>query len=154
MMPKEIRLRRMGMRAFVPLLLTSIIACSPTDESGKQPRQTKAKESRMKRPEHAVLIYIKLSDDKMGNEKERKDCQALEERMETSIKTKQAGEFDGDEWGEGFCRLFMYGPDADALFNAVETDLRAAPLLAGSYAIKRYGPAGDTKARETRIVLR
>jgi hypothetical protein len=58
------------------------------------------------------------------------------------------------EFGEGFCTLYMYGPDADALFKAVESDLRSAPLPAGSYAIKRYGSAGDPEARETRVVLR
>jgi hypothetical protein len=108
----------------------------------------------MKSPEHAVLVYIKLSDDNMGSEKERKKCQDLGERMETSINTKRAGEFDGDEFGEGFCTLYMYGPDADALFNAVESDLRSAGLLAGSYAIKRYGPAADPNAREVRVALR
>jgi hypothetical protein len=142
------------MRAFAILLLTSLIACSPDEESAKQKNPGRKKDSGMKSPEHAVLVYIKLSDANMGSEKERNDCHALEDRMERSIKTKQAGEFDGDEFGEGFCTLFMYGPDADALFNAVESDLRAAPLLAGSYAIKRYGPATDPTARETRVVLR
>jgi hypothetical protein len=136
------------------LFLTSVIACSPGGESAKQTKPTKNKDSRMKSPEHAVLVYIKLSDDKMGNEKERKDWHALEDRMERSIQTRQAGEFDGDEFGDGFCTLYMYGPDADALFNAVESDLRTAPLLAGSYAIKRYGSAGDPNARETRVALR
>lgn len=108
----------------------------------------------MKSPEHAVLVYIKLSNEGMGNEKERKDCHALGDRLEKSIEAKKAGEFDGDEFGEGFCTLYMYGPDADALFNAVESDLRAVPLLVGSYAIKRYGTAGDAEAREVRVVLR
>lgn len=143
----------MEMRAFVPLLLAGLLACSPSDDSAKQAKPTN-KESRMKSPDHAVLVHIKLSDDKMGTEKERKECHALEERLETSIKTKRAGEFDGDEFGEGFCTLYMYGPDADALFSAVESDLRAAPLLAGSYAIKRYGPAADPNSREVRVALR
>ncbi len=142
------------MRAFVAILLTSLIACSPGEESAKQTQPARNKVSAIKSPEHAVLVYLKLSDDQMGSEKERKDCHALEDRLERSIQTKQAGELDGDEFGEGFCTLYMYGPDADALFNAVESELRAAPLLAGSYAIKRYGPATDPKARETKVVLR
>jgi hypothetical protein len=142
------------MRAFAVILLTSFISCSPGEESAKQTNPGRKKDSGMKSPEHAVLVYIKLSDDKMGSEKERNDCHALEDRMERSIKTKQAGELDGDEFGEGFCTLYLYGSDADALFNAVESDLMAASLLAGSYAIKRYGPATDPKAREIRVFLR
>jgi hypothetical protein len=144
----------LGRVGTVLLLLTSLIACSPGDESAPPTKPAKKKVSGMKSPEHAVLVYLKLSDEKMGSEQERNECHALEDRLERSIKAKQAGELDGDEFGEGFCTLYIYGPDADALFNAVESDLRAAPLLAGSYAIKRYGPATDPKARETKVVLR
>ncbi len=141
------------MRALAPLFLASLLACSPGDDSAPKANPTK-KDSPMKSPEHAVLVYLKLSNGQMGTEKERADCHALEDRLERSINAKQAGEFDGDEFGEGFCTLYMYGPDADALFKAVEADLKSAPLLTGSYAIKRYGSAGDEKAREIRVVLR
>jgi len=90
----------------------------------------------------------------MGTEKERKDLQALETRLETAIKARQAGEFDGNEFGEGFCTLYMYGSDANALFASVEPALRAANLPQGSYVIKRYGSAGDPKAREERFDLK
>lgn len=46
--------------------------------------------------------------------------------------------------------LYMYGPDADALWTAIDPVLRQAPLGDGSYAIKRYGPPGAT---ETRVPL-
>lgn len=44
----------------------------------------------------------------------------------------------------------MYGPDADALFAAVEPVLRAAALGPGAYAMKQYGDFG---AREVRVEL-
>ena len=62
-----------------------------------------------------------------------------------------AGEFDGHEFGDGSCTLFMYGPDADALFAAVEPILRASPLADGAYAVKRYGDVGEVNVREVPV---
>jgi hypothetical protein len=45
----------------------------------------------------------------------------------------------------------MYGPDADALFAAVEPILRESPLAVGGHAIKRYGKAVDPDAKNVRI---
>lgn len=60
-----------------------------------------------------------------------------------------AGVFDGDEFGNGECGLFMYGPNADRLFNVVEPLLRGWKPLEGGYAIKRYGtPAGQSERIE------
>jgi len=44
---------------------------------------------------------------------------ALSHKLEEVIKAKHLGEFDGDEFGGGDCTLYMYGPDADALFAAI-----------------------------------
>jgi hypothetical protein len=41
--------------------------------------------------------------------------------MQQAIEEAAAGEFDGDEFGDGKCVLFMYGPDADRLFGVIET---------------------------------
>jgi hypothetical protein len=46
----------------------------------------------------------------------------------------------------------MYGPDADALWGAVEPIVRAA-AQAGSFVVKRRGAAGDPNAKEERIEL-
>ena len=63
------------------------------------------------------------------------------------------GEFDGDEFGGGECTLYMYGPDADRLFGAVEEELRSSEHAGGGFAVKRYGAAGDPSAREIRVDL-
>jgi hypothetical protein len=53
-----------------------------------------------------------------------------------------AGEFDGDEFGGGECILFMYGPDTDKLFSAIQPIMKDWQALVGGYAIKRHGPPG------------
>jgi hypothetical protein len=64
-------------------------------------------------------------------------------RLQEAIAIKAAGEFDGDEFGDGEGVLSMYGPDADALFAAIVPLLRDWNALKGGYAIKRYGPPGS-----------
>jgi hypothetical protein len=76
--------------------------------------------------EHAVIVHLKLSGtDASADEVER--LQNLSDRLSEAITGRNAGEFDGDLFGEGECVLYMYGPDADALFAAIEPVLRASP---------------------------
>lgn len=102
-------------------------------------------------PEHAVTVFLRLSDDAFGSEEEQNRIYGLSDQLETAIATENAGEFDGDEFGDGSCTLFMYGPDADALLAAVEPILRASPLAEGAYAVKRYGEVGEVNVREVQV---
>lgn len=44
----------------------------------------------------------------------------LNERLDKELEESGAGEFDGNEIGEGEATLFAYGPDADRLFGVME----------------------------------
>lgn len=101
--------------------------------------------------EHAVTVYLQLSDDAFGSEDEQHHIYILSDQLDAAISTQDAGEFDGDEFSDGSCTLFMYGPDADALFAAVEPILRASPLAEGAYAVKRYGDVGEVNVREVPV---
>ncbi|MGD9494869.1 MAG: hypothetical protein AB7Y46_01035 [Armatimonadota bacterium] len=103
--------------------------------------------------EHAVLVHIPLSDDEFGAEEEREAIFALEDELIAAIEQTDAGVLDGNEFGGGQCVLFMYGPDADALWAAVEPLLREFAPARGGYAVKRYGPPQDEGAREERMQL-
>ncbi len=96
-------------------------------------------------PEHAVLVYFTYGSTDLSR------LFALEEQLETVIGEARAGELDGNEvatdGSDG--TLFMYGPDADALFAAVRPTLEAAEFMKGARIILRYGPPADgVKARE------
>src|ERR1043166_8430183 len=101
--------------------------------------------------EHAVLVYLRLSDGAFGSDDQRARILELEERMEAAINNAGVGEFDGDEFGMGECTLFMYGPDADQLFATVKPLLESSPDARRGYAIKRYGDAADLEAKEVRV---
>jgi hypothetical protein len=101
--------------------------------------------------QQAVIVHLRLSDDHFGSREERDLLFELGDRLNKVIDDAGVGEFDGDEFGQGECVLFMYGPDADRLYSVIEPVLKATPLAAGRYAIKRYGETSDLNALEVNV---
>jgi hypothetical protein len=95
-------------------------------------------------PEHAVLIH--LTSPAAG----AVALDEIEEPLMEAIDEAGVGEFDGNEIGPDGATLYMYGPDADRLFSAVEPILRNTSFPPGSHAIVRYGGPG---AEERRVDL-
>ena len=104
--------------------------------------------------EHAVIVHFRLHGGDFGSREEKERVAELEQDLEEAILEAAAGELDGDEFGQGECVLYMYGPDADRLFSTVEPILRASPLTELGYAIKRYGEPTDMEAREEVVRFR
>ena len=106
-------------------------------------------------PDQALLVHVPLSNDEFGSDEEREGLFEVEDQMVEAIEGAEIGEYDGNEFGGGEFVMYIYGPDADALFSAAEPILRALqPPMGGFYAMKRYGRADDFGAREERIDLR
>ena len=99
--------------------------------------------------EHCVQVILPLSGEH-GSSNQVEDIHELTDKLADAIEEHEAGEFDGDEFGGGICRIYMYGPDADKLFDAIKRPLLASPLSKGGHAIKRYGPPEDG-VREVRV---
>jgi hypothetical protein len=66
-----------------------------------------------------------------------------------AIRIHGAGEFDGDEFGNGECTLFMYGPNAETLFAVIAPTLENWKALKGGYVTKRFGPPGSRSEKVT-----
>lgn len=79
---------------------------------------------------------------------------APEERLEEAILAAGVGKLDGSEvaanGSEG--TLYLYGPDADALFAVARPILEAADFMRGARVQLRYGPAASG-VREVEGVL-
>jgi hypothetical protein len=103
--------------------------------------------------QQAVLAHFRLSESPFGSEDECDAIADLSLLLLQAIDRQGVGEFDGEESGEGRCVFFMYGPDADRLFDVVEPILKAAPLPPGGFVIKRYGDVKDPDAIEVRVDL-
>ena len=93
--------------------------------------------------EQSVHVFIKLSGEMEGDNDDA--IYALEEELSRLIEGWKVGDFDGDEWGGGYCQLFMYGPNADTLFDTIAPVLMARTEIPFSYAVKRYGPPGSNE---------
>jgi hypothetical protein len=104
-------------------------------------------------PAHSVIAHLRLSKRKFGTPDDVIACQRLETDLEQSILEAQVGEMDGNEIGGGECTLFMYGPDADKLFAAIEPRLRASRMAKGGTIVKHYGDPDDPHSREVRLKL-
>lgn len=78
----------------------------------------------------------------------------LESKLESAISAANAGEYDGNEvaadGSDGI--LYMYGPDADRLFQVVEPILKATPFMNGAKVTIRYGPPADG-VREKEVAI-
>ncbi len=92
---------------------------------------------------HAVLVHLASLDDTTG-------LFELEDQLIEAIDQASAGEFDGNEVGPEGATLYMYGPDADQLWSAVEPVLQRTDLGEGAFAVRRYGEPG---VREERVDL-
>jgi hypothetical protein len=98
--------------------------------------------------EQALIITIPLHSGKTGNAEERnKRLYALEDQLIVAIKESGAGEYDGNEIGEGVFTIYIYGPSAERLFSVVGPILKTFRPPAGSYLIKRYGKPGSKQDR-------
>jgi hypothetical protein len=96
-------------------------------------------------PEHAVLVYFEYGSTDLSN------LFAVEEALERVISEANVGELDGNEiatdGSDG--TLFMYGPDADALFKSIRQTLEATPFMRGARVVLRYGPPEDDVPERT-----
>jgi len=100
--------------------------------------------------EQAVILKLKLVSGPMGDEEEHKRLAELEDQLSNAIKQSSSGDLDGDEYGGGFCTIYMYGPSAERLFTSVLPTLKGFRATSGSYVIKRYGKPG---AKQDRLTL-
>jgi hypothetical protein len=89
--------------------------------------------------EHAVIVHFQYGSTELD------PLFALEDELENAIENNEVGEFDGDEvaadGSDGY--LYMYGPDADALFAVIKPILESSPFMKGAIARLRYGPPED-----------
>lgn len=97
-----------------------------------------------------VNVRFALGDPKFGSKSERQRIHRFADKLDAALVAARVGEYDGDEFGEGECVLFMYGPDADAIYKAVEPVLREAPFLQGA-TVELFAP-GAQVALKTEVL--
>jgi hypothetical protein len=98
--------------------------------------------------EHSVIVHFSYYKDDLD------PLHALERKLEEVIKETGVGEYDGHEiavdMSDGF--LYMYGPDAEALFKSVKPTLEQTDFVQGAVATLRFGGPGSG-AKEIEIQI-
>ncbi|WP_232248477.1 hypothetical protein [Streptacidiphilus rugosus] len=78
--------------------------------------------------EQRVIAHFTLGGAGFGDPEQRKTMFEAEKRLRALVAEASVGAVDGNEYGGGRVALYAYGADADALFAAMETELRAVPF--------------------------
>jgi len=107
------------------------------------------KKSAPSKNEQAVLVYLD-GQELPAEVYEEHDLSTLEDKLAEVIESQALGEFDGNEIGPGEAVLYMYGPNAEALFAGIQETLRAYPLCRSARVVIRQGPPGAPE-RELRL---
>jgi hypothetical protein len=89
--------------------------------------------------EHAVIVKFDYGSTDLGPLFE------LEDQLEAVLEGSELGEYDGHEiavdGSDGL--LFLYGPDADALYGEIKKTLIESESIKNAVATLRYGPPED-----------
>ncbi len=102
--------------------------------------------------QQAVIVEIPLSDASHGSEDEREGIHRIADRLAAAVDRDEVGEYDGDEFGAGVCRLFFHGPDCDALASTVQRVLQEEAMASLATVVKRSDPPGSREARTSSTV--
>lgn len=107
---------------------------------------------------HAVIVHFFDFDKRFwsGCDEPLEPLHDLERELGAAVTKAGTGELDGHEIAmdgrDG--TIYLYGPDARALYDSVSALLRASPVTRGGFARLRYGPARADDIREEQIEIR
>lgn len=103
--------------------------------------------------EHAVVVNIKLSDERSGSDGEQARLSMLVAAVAATLEAAEEYELGACQVKQGFGVLYCYGPDAATLYSLIEPLLTDFCPPSGSFAIVRHGGATDKLAARDRIDL-
>lgn len=98
---------------------------------------------------HCVLLYVVGDDPLTDAQGKELDISTVEDMLIKAIDDARSGEFDGNEFdlSKNAVTLYIYGPDADRLFESIRPALRLVKWPKETYAIKRYGEPGTRQVQ-------
>ena len=98
--------------------------------------------------EHAVIVQFNFPSGDL------KKIIEVEDQLAKALEETGAGELDGNEIAlDGRDNLFyLYGPDADKLYEAIEPVLLSLEMLSQARVLLRYGPPSlDTRQKTVTV---
>ncbi|RZQ59537.1 DUF695 domain-containing protein [Amycolatopsis suaedae] len=75
---------------------------------------------------HTIVVTYKLTGEEYGTAEEREAIFALGDQISDLIdKSRVGGYFDGNEFGDGEARLYLYSPDAPKLLQLLDSLIKS-----------------------------
>jgi len=96
-------------------------------------------------PRQAVLVHLSLSNEDFGTPDERERSHRFQDELVGILEAQHLGELDGDEWGGGECTIYLFGPDAQALWKGIEPTVRGAQWPHSTSVTLRFGEPGTAE---------
>src|SRR6478735_6842667 len=115
------------LRRIVPLLALSGLALAVSPGLAAEPVQ------------QSVTVYLVYAGPESGRPKQFSACDALQAQVAAALTSSGTGEYAGTGTSAGDYLMYLSGPNADAMFKAVEPVLKKSPLSKGGKAALRYG---------------
>jgi hypothetical protein len=101
--------------------------------------------------DQAVMLDIDLEGfHEFGSEEKQSDIQLLEKAITSKLPAMSG--VDGHEFGEGTATVYIYGPSADSIFEAIETILKKSDFKKIDVTLQ-YGAPDDPAAKEKKFTL-
>lgn len=96
-----------------------------------------------------ITVFFEGMDD-FGAKTQQSEIHNLEKEIERLL--PEDAELDGDEFGDGECIIYIYGPSADTLFSSVRNALQKSAFNRMEIKL-RYGRPEDPSAAEKTFSL-
>jgi hypothetical protein len=91
--------------------------------------------------EQSLQIHLKLASGYFGDSEERDEIDVLKEMLEDALDDDEVGMLDGWDYGMHECTIYMYGPDAEALWTTAKPIIDSyRHIIAGGKALLQLGP--------------
>lgn len=98
--------------------------------------------------DQAVIITIPQASE-IGDEGAYEEVADFEEKI-ASLLPENSG-IDGHEFGENEATIYIYGPDADAIYDAIKSEISSFFSGCGARATLQYGQPDDPDTKEKSI---
>lgn len=100
--------------------------------------------------DQAVIIEIDLSDQPLKPDEVFKSIKALED--EVVVKLPRKSGLDGEDLGSDEAIIYLYGPNADTIFAAIESTLRKSKFGHMDITLQ-YGLPDDPATQDKKFTL-
>lgn len=104
--------------------------------------------------DQAVIITITFDSEAEFGERHEFDSVQELERQIAGLLPQESG-VDGDEFGEGTGTIYVYGPSADVIWDAIEDIVKKSDLHSRNYieVTLQYGLAEDPDTKDKKFTL-